>query len=220
MKRNGKRSNKSPTSRDPSNFASQNGSRVAVADFTRELKSVDSRSIQLVQTVDLGPVSSTSAAAGAYAFALQFNELPDAINYATTWDMYRIDSLEYHFIPTSQPALPSSALAYSFLYVVNDYDDSVVPTGTSQMMQYPNLTICGPGQSHTRKIRPHQAIPTTNSSGISITGVRNELSGWNDITSQNINHYGVKVLVQQSTSTNLNAWYVFCRVGFSLRSQR
>jgi hypothetical protein len=181
---------------------------------------VDRKSVRLTQTVDLGVVSSTSASAGAYAFALQFGDLPDAANYATTWDMYRIDSLEYHFIPVSQPALPGSALAYSFLYVVNDYDDSVAPTGTSQMMQYPNLTICGPGQAHTRKIRPHQAVPVTNSSGLSITGVKNMLSDWNDITFQTSNHYGCKVLVSQSTSTALNSWYVFCRVEFSLRSQR
>lgn len=181
---------------------------------------MDSRVIKLYQTVSLGALQSTSTLAGLYSYAMQFSDIPDYLSYTETWDMYRIDSIEYHFIPTSQPALPGSALAYSFLYVVNDYDDSVAPTGTSQLMQYSNLTICGPGQAHTRKIRPHQAVATTNSSGLSITGVRNIESGWNDIAFPNINHYGLKAVVSQSTSTSLTGWFLFARVEFSLRSQR
>jgi len=104
--------------------------------------------------------------------------------------------------------------------VVNDYDDATVPASVSVLQQYPNLSICGPGEKHIRKIRPHQAVATTSSAGTSISGVKNMPAGWMDIAFGTVNHYGVKVCVTQSTSTNTNSWYVFCRVTYSLRSQR
>jgi hypothetical protein len=203
---------------EPGNFASSTLTRVA--DFTRELSRVDTRITHFNQWVDKGVVLSTSAAAGLYSFSLAFNELQDYANFATVYDLYKMESLEFHFIPVTQPSLPASSIGYSFCYVVNDYDDATAPSGTGQMLQVPSLTILGPGEKHTRKIRPHTAVAATSSSAAAITGAGNAESGWFDITSSNIPHYGVKVVVSQSTSTNCNAWYVFVNVACALKSQR
>jgi hypothetical protein len=215
-KRLGKRKN--PTRAEPGMYASAINTRVA--DFTRELRQVDTRVIQFNQWFEKGLVTSTSAAAGLYAFSVQFNELPDYANYATVYDVYKLESLEFHFIPVTQPSLPATSIGYSFCLIANDYDDATSPSGTSQLYQVPSLTVLGPGEKHTRKIRPHTAVAATSSSAAAITGAGNAVAGWFDITSSNIPHYGVKVVVSQSTSTNANAWFVFVNAVVSLKSQR
>jgi hypothetical protein len=215
-KRLGKRKN--PTRAEPGMYASAINTRVA--DFTRELRQVDSRVTNFNQWIEKGLVTSTTVASGLYAFSVTFNELPDFANYATVYDLYRMDSLEFHFIPVTQPSLPAASIGYSFCLIANDYDDATAPSGTTQLYQVPSLTVLGPGEKHTRKIRPHVAVAATSSSASAITGASNATAGWFDITSSNVPHYGVKVVVSQSTSTNANAWFIFVNVAVSLKSQR
>jgi hypothetical protein len=211
-----KKSKKSPST--PGEFVSYNQTRVA--DFTRELRSVDNRITVVHQWLDYGTVTSTSVAPGLYAFATVFTDLPDNANYSSAYDQYRFDSLEYHILPMTQPALPAIAPGYANCYVFHDYDDAVPPTTSAQARSYSNTVVIAPGEKHVRKIRPHIAVAATSSAGAAILGVRNVPADWVDATSTSVPHYGLKVYIQTSTSTNANAWYLLVRATVSLRNQR
>jgi hypothetical protein len=215
-----KRSKKSPKKQpvSPGVFASPDNMRVA--DFTRELKSIDDRITQVSQWAVYGFVTSTTVATGLYAFSTVFTDLPDNANYSAAFDQYRIDCVEYHVIPVTQPSLPASSIGYSFAHVYHDYDDAATPSGTTAALSTANMTVLGPGDKHIRKIKPHVAIAASSSGAAAITGVRNEQAGWFDAASSNVPHYGLKIVVSQSTSTSANAWYVYARITASLRNVR
>jgi len=191
-----------------------------VADFSRSLGRVDRKSISVNQWVNLGPLTSTSVANGFYSFSTVFTDLPDSSNYGGAFDMYRIDSLEYHVIACSQPSAPASAAGYSFLYVYHDYDDATAPAALSNALSSQNLTICGPGERHSRKIKPHVAVATTTSAAAAINGAKNMVADWMDMASSSVPHYGLKAIVTQSTSTNVNTWNLFVRITATLRYQQ
>jgi hypothetical protein len=214
-----RRQNKSKKSKQaPSSFVSNNQTRVA--DFTRELRSVDSRITRIQQWADYGLVTSTSAAEGKYAITTVFTDLPDNANYASAYDQYKIDSVEYHILPMTQPSLPGTAPGYANCIVYHDYDDTTTPVNAAAARQYSNAVILGPGEKHVRKIRPHIAGAATSSATASITGARNEPAPWMDATSSSVPHYGLKVVVTQSSSTNVNAWYIYAVLSVSLKNQR
>lgn len=184
------------------------------------MRSFDRRITEIHEWADYGIVTSTSAANGYYSFSTIFTDLPDNANYSSAFDQYRIDTIEYHLIPVSQQALPSNALAYSFCFVYHDYDDTTTPVSQAAARSYNNLAILGPGEKHSRRIKPHIAIAATTSGASAITGAVNHPADWIDTTSTGIPHYGLKIIVTQSTSTNLNAWYLYAFIGVSLRNQR
>lgn len=191
-----------------------------VADFTREFRAVDRKLITIDQWCDYGLITSTSVAAGVYAYPFVFTDLPDNASYSSAFDQYKVESLEFHLVPLSQASLPGSALAYSQAFVIHDYDDAVNPASAAAMRAYKNCVILAPGDRHARKIKPHTATAATSSAAASIIGARNEPANWIDITSTSVPHYGIKVFVTQSTSTSVTSWYLWCRATVSLRGQR
>jgi hypothetical protein len=209
---------KKSAAKEPAQYASINQTRVA--DFTREQRFIDTREQQVVEWADYGELTSTSTASGYYSFSTVFTDLPDNANYSGAFDQYRIDSIEYHFLPMTQLSAPGTAPAYANLFVYHDYDDVATPVTQSAARSYGNLTIVGAGEKHIRKIRPHIAAAATTSGAASIVGAINVVSTWLDTSSTGIPHYGVKAIVTQSNSTAVSKWYLYARIEVSLRNQK
>jgi hypothetical protein len=217
--KSGKRSDSNKSAaKEPAQYASLNQTRVA--DFTRELRSIDTRERQVVQWADYGEMTSTSSANGYYSFSTVFTDIPDNANYSGAFDQYRIDSIEYHFLPMTQLSSPGTAPAYANLFVYHDYDDVSTPPNQASARSYGNLTIVGAGEKHIRKIRPHIAAAATSSGAATILGAINVVSTWLDSSSTAIPHYGVKAIVTQSNSTAVSKWYLYARIEVSLRNQK
>jgi len=204
--------------RDPAQFVSQITTRVA--DFTKAQRFIDNRQIKISQWADYGAVTSTSTAAGFYSFSTVFTDIPDNANYSSSFDQYKVDSIEYHILPCTQAASPGTAPAYAFCFVYHDYDDVATPTSVSSARSYGNTVVLAPGERHIRKIRPHVATAATTSGAASIVGAKNEIASWIDTSSTGVPHYGLKIAVQQSNSTAINTWYVWARITCSLRNQK
>jgi len=204
--------------REPEQFVSTIATNIA--DFTGELRRVDNRKVTVIQWSDYGEVTSTSSAAGLYSFDTVFTDLPDNANYSSAFDQYKIDWIEYNIRPCTQLASPGTAPAYAFCCVYHDYDDISTPTGLSSARSYANAVFLAPGEKHTRRIRPHVAAAATTSGAASITGALNVPAPWIDSSSTGVQHYGLKIVVQQSNSTAVNKWYVWARIQVSLRNQK
>jgi len=191
-----------------------------VADFSRGLRSFTQRKLTASQWVNYGVVTSTSAANGYYAFSVSLGDLPDNANYSSIFDSYRFDYLELHLIPTSQACLPATANAYAFAYVAHDLDDATAPASLSTLLSYDNCTVLGPGEKHIRRIKPCIAAAATSSAAAAITGSMQTESPWLDMTSSNVQHYGFKIAVTQSTSTSLSSWQCFIYATVSMKNLR
>jgi hypothetical protein len=214
----GKKNGKNLPAREPAQFVSSIQTRVA--DFTREMRIIDRTITQVHEWADYGSVTSTASANGYYSFSSVFTDLPDNANYSSAFDQYRFDAIEYHVIPITQSSSPATAPGYSFAMVYHDYDDTSTPVSQAAARSYANMAILGPGEKHVRKIKPHCAVAATSSGAASITGAMNAIAPWCDTTSTAIPHYGLKVVITQSNSTNVNSWYIFARLTVSLRNQR
>jgi hypothetical protein len=162
-------------------------------------------------------VTSTSLAAGLYGISFTVGDLSEIASFTSIYDQYRIPRVELFIKPATQLAAPSASPSYSFLYIVNDFDD-VVPLATSDLaLNYSNCTIIGPGQSHHRSIVP--AVNAT--SGASGTTYQTQLPApWLDCADTSVVHYGFKLSVTQSTSTNVNNWSVWCKYHVQFRGVR
>lgn len=183
----------------------------------RVRSSLNSRYTEIVQTVDYGAVTSTSSAPGYYGFQFQFSDLPDYSSYGSVYDQYKIKEIELMVVPLSQLTTGSTS-NYAMAYVVNDFDDSSPPTSTSQLLSYQNVTILAPGQGHRRTFVPRVAEALYG--GTSFNQYGNKLAPWIDAASPGVLHYGVKITVTQSTSTNVQIWRVFAKFRVCLREQR
>jgi hypothetical protein len=82
------------------------------------------------------------------------------------------------------------------------------------------MAVLGPSEKYCCKISPCVDVATTTSAAASINGAMSVRQPWLDCSSPSVPHYGVKLAVTQSTSTNLTQWRVFCRYVFDFRRQQ
>lgn len=172
----------------------------------------------LTRTIDAGPVFSTSAAAGLYGFSFKFSDMVDYSSFTATFDQYRLDKIDFEIRAVTLPAAPTNAVPYSLLAAAVDFDSGSAPAAFTDILQYSNVVCLTPGQSYTLTFRPRLLANVT------VSAVTQEAISkghtWLSTLNPDVLHYGVRLAVKQSTSTNLSVWYVFLRYHFSLRSSR
>jgi hypothetical protein len=180
----------------------------------------DSKIFTVTKLVDLGiSFTSTSLAQGLYGVSFKLSDVSEYVSFTNLWDQYRIDFVELMLLPESQPSTTSAAsVPFANLIVVSDFDDSFPLANWALHLNYQNATILSPGRRHTRKIKPHSSLDT-NVLG-SPTAAMNVTSPWIDSAQPNVLHYGFKVGVQQSTSTNVSLWYPYYKYTISYRNVR
>ncbi len=166
--------------------------------------------------VDKGAITSTSAVYGYYGFNFTLNDLADVTSYTATYDQYRISLVECFFKPCTQPSVAAGS-QYAFLHIATDYDDSTAPSTPGQLLSYANCTILSPGESHARSFQPHVALAAYSGA---FTSYANDKNRWIDAASPSVQHYGLKCTVTQSTSTNVQTWYLYVRYHVELKNQR
>jgi hypothetical protein len=180
----------------------------------------DSKIFTLTKLVDLGSsFTSTSVAAGLYAISFKLSDLSEYVSFTNVWDQYRIDFVEIMLLPESQPTTTAStSVPYANLIIVNDFDDASALANWALHLNYENATILSPGRRHTRKIKPH-AASLNNVLGTPVSAF-NITSPWIDSAQPSVLHFGFKVGVQQSTSTNISLWYPYYKYTCSFRNVR
>lgn len=129
--------------------------------------------------------------------------------YLSTFDQYRIDQLEYWLEPIAAPG----ALVPAALTSCVDLDDGNAPTVFGQVenhqgaLQGENLA----GRYH--KWKPHMAVAVYSGA---FTSFANEVAGWIDSASPNVQHYGIKAAC--GTMTAATGFSYTCRAVISFRS--
>lgn len=167
-----------------------------------------------VQTVDQGTISQAALVVAGFAWSFKFGDLDQASSFGVIFDQYRITKVECKFMPL-QNALGASAISsYSpgTILTVIDFDDANTPTAAAQLRQYQSCKEDPSYKVVTRYVnRPH--IATSAYAG-AFGAYANQVGTWIDSTSTNVQHYGVKALIQPANvagQTNLASWQVVFR---------
>jgi hypothetical protein len=169
--------------------------------------------LECYKTLDFGVVTSTSVADGLYGYNVQLQNFTEYASYSDLYDQYRIAELLVKVLPVTQAALPASAPGYSFLNLIPDFDDDTPPTSFTLSCNYMSSSIVPPGMGTSCNITP--------SCRVGASGQEVMLKApWHDCTNTTIKHFGWKIAVKQSSSTNVNSWYVFCRVRLQFKNNR
>lgn len=130
-----------------------------------------------------------------------------------------IERVDLIIKPVTQPQLPGSTLSYSMCAVAVDYDDSAAPATWEEVANYSNAIILSPGQGRTISYVPAVALGAVQTSG-TLQSAATRSRQWIDMAYTTIAHYGAKFAVTQSTSTNVNTWYLVCRYHLCFRNSR
>lgn len=160
--------------------------------------------------------SSAAPVFASYSFRVQ--DLPDMTSYSSIWDQYRIDSITMIITPGTQASSPAAAPGFAPLVVALDFDDAIVPTSYSQVLQYQTAVLYGQlSKPVSRTFRPKYRGVAYNGT----TGVNSSImSGFLDLAAGDIEHYGVKVAIRQATSTNIQTYYIVFKYQVTFRSSR
>lgn len=166
----------------------------------------DTSSKLFVKRLDQGVFTSTSAAEGTYASFFNMNQLGEVVSFSNIFDQYKVVSLTLHLHPINQIQLPVSSPQYSVLAIAPDYDDSTA-VGFSNLLNYSSVRVLPTGKSTSMTIKPHVNIGSSGSE-------QNVVSPWIDFSESATNHFGFKIAVKQSSSTNVSSWWGLLEVHF------
>lgn len=162
--------------------------------------------------------TSTTAAAGIYAYSFQLSQVGDVTSFTGIFDQYMIERIDVMIRPTSNLATPSTTLSFAILAVAVDYDDDTTPANLQEVLNYDNAVVLTPARGRTISFRP-----TFRGGAVDGTETLQGAStrrGWIDCSYTTIKHYGLKAAVRQSTSTNQTSWYFSFRYHLVFRASR
>jgi hypothetical protein len=172
------------------------------------------RLVNIVREVALGAITLSTAPLDTFgAYAIRLSDLPVSSELTTTFDDYRIMSLQFTFMPTNP-----SAYAGPLLTVI-DYDTSSAPSSINDVLQYKTLQKTESGATHIRTLTPRVA-DALYSGAFTSYGLQSQ--HWISTDSPNVFHYGLRWAIAGITGTGANtvAYYVFCRAHLQFRNTR
>lgn len=176
---------------------------------TRGLYSGPSKSYYYKQIDDLGFISLSNSggnggdAPGAFNFTL--DKLPQYTTFQDLYDQYCISKVVVQFIPIMNDSTwqTQSGGVYlnqniPFLYTVIDYNDSNVPTGESEMLEYSTCKFTPVYRRQTRVLTPKIAIAAYSGT---FTSYATKGKQWIDCSSPSVQHYGIKYYISVNGNT-------------------
>lgn len=144
-------------------------------------------------------ISSTAGAGdGLYGLAFTLGGLPNASEFTTLFDQYKIQGIKVRFMPRGNVSEINNATANAItsLATVIDYDDAATPTGVAQLAQYTNFKLTRSDRQLTRYFKPRINVGAINSVA---GGVQNKMNttAWLDCSVDTTEHYGMKVVIAE-----------------------
>lgn len=138
----------------------------------------------------------------------------------TSWDQYRFEAVRFSIYPDNNALglTTNSTTTLVPIYCVIDYDDSTALASAAAAQGYDNCIQLEPAQSLSRVFKPRMALAAYAGA---FNNYANVAPMWIDAVSSGVQHYGVKLWVNQATAaqTQLQSYRVNIEVWLSFRSQ-
>jgi hypothetical protein len=168
-------------------------------------------------TIYVGTVTSTSAAEGLYGYSTTFDQITDYTSCQNLYDRYKISKVTWHIKGNTQPPLPAASPSASYLFACIDFDDGSAPSSVAVVGNYDNAVIATASEDLLITYKPKVALAAYSGA---FTSYASQGDQWIDMGSPSVQHYGLKIGVSQSTSTNVNAWLVFVTIHYCMSHRR
>jgi len=138
-------------------------------------------------------------------------------SFATVFDQYRLRCVSVTFSPRAT-AVYSATDIQPRLWTCFDYDDATA-IARSAVEQYDSCVLSPPGTGVVRTIVPRMALAAYSGAFTSYANVEDQ---WLDISSVNVQHYGVKFVIEAGAAaqTNLVAYALSYTAYWEFRSTR
>jgi len=154
-------------------------------------------------------VTASPSAAVALSYYFSISDLDESSAYTNLFDQYRIDCVVFRILPMQNAIglTTNSTTTTVRLYTVVDYDDANTLTSEAQARAFESCVVVPPGHESSRTFQPRQALGAYQGT---FGGYANVGGIWNDCNSPAIQHYGVKIFIQQATAlqTQLQSWTI------------
>jgi hypothetical protein len=154
----------------------------------------------------LAPLNVTAGADTFASYNFQLNDMLNVSELTSLYDQYKILLVEVHFRPGVTQSTSNST---GQLAVAIDYDDNVVPTASSQVLQYGDLVHADFRKTVSVRLKPRPAISGT--TGAAFVAPRNI---WLDCGYPTVPHFGLKIFAR---STVDNSYTVAARYSLVFR---
>lgn len=187
----------------------------------RNLIKYDNKPYTITQTSSQGVIA-TGLSSGAVNFQKNYTaaDIAQFASWSAVFDQYKIELIECWFTPfgpATQPGYNADVRFYSVL----DYDDSNSNLTVASIQEYENCVTTRCSQGHYIKFRPHVgqlnfvgALPsTTNNLGLS-----NRPSVWLDAAFTNVQHFGIKMIIDPVISNGDLKVDLFTRITVSFKN--
>jgi hypothetical protein len=180
----------------------------------------DNRPYKFVQSSAQGVVLTSATSTQGFARAWTAADILQFNSFSQVFDQYRIDMIECWFTPIG-PGLSSTYIADTRFYSVVDYDDTNTITSAAVIQEYTNCVTTPATNGHYIKFVPHVGVlqyvgALPNSSGN--LGLQNKRAGWNDCAYTNVQHFGVKIVLDPTTSSADIKIDLFTRITVSFKN--
>lgn len=180
----------------------------------------DNRPFKFIQSSAQGVVLTSATTSTGFAKNWTAADILQFNSFSQIFDQYKIDLIECWFTPIG-PGLASTYIADTRFYSIVDYDDSNVITNPAVMQEYTNCVTTSSTNGHYIKFVPHVgvlqyvgALPNSSAN----LGLKNVRSGWNDSAYTNIQHFGVKICLDPTTSSADIKIDMFTRITCSFKN--
>ena len=128
------------------------------------------------------------------ASTLSTPAIPNAAEFVNLFDQYRIKRVKVEFF-FSQNTSTTLANPIPCLHICNDYNSGTTSFSKSDLMQHPDMKTIQlkEGYPITHYVYPHVRQDVLTTTGVSSTSAANYAAPWIDTTSNNVEHLGVRV---------------------------
>lgn len=172
------------------------------------------RLINIVREIPFGNVTLATAPTDTFgAYAARLSDLPVSSELISTFDDYRMVSLEFTFIPTSDNNFSGC------LITAIDYDTNSSPVSVNDLLQYKTVQKTEPGTTHIRRFTPR--VATALYSG-AFTSYGIKAMQWIATDSSTVYHYGLRWAIPGIAGQPANQvmYQVFCKIHLQFRNTR
>lgn len=162
----------------------------------------------------LATLTASNAGVQNWAYSFQLSDLPSYTEFTTLFDQYKFIGVkikmlpvntQVSIIPQQSPVTAYGAIGVPMMCTVIDYDDASALSAKNDYLQYQNCQMFQCVKQHNRYFQPRLAM--SNYTG-SFGGYSNLRPQWIDCNTNNTQHYGFKVFMEQA-GANMNGEAVY-----------
>jgi hypothetical protein len=155
--------------------------------------------------VDLGNVALSSAGISTNGFSFQLDEVPNYTEFTTLFDLYKIEHVELHMIPSANSANTLTGIGGAINYppriaTVIDYNSSTGFASFDDARDFESAEVVPAIRRNpiVRKITPKFLTGVEEDGATIVTGGASR--GWLNTARADVPHYGFRYVAEQLTS--------------------